>query len=183
MSKYKEIFKLKKMLEDANIPFDWIENRGYGKERIEKLKQISPKMAEHYQICYPSYKKRVLSAIEGFSTYGEVNDLIEIMGLLTPEEEKDDEVVGWLTAEDVFNRIKKHYEKERMNNDICLNENKCKDCEDRYTEVLEQVQALPIQWQMEIADEIYRGQGYKTRRDIIVAWLEKHIRDLKELRL
>lgn len=36
-------------------------------------------------------------------------DLLEIMGLLTEEEEKIDRVLGWLTAKDVFDRIYEHY--------------------------------------------------------------------------
>jgi hypothetical protein len=34
------------------------------------------------------------------------------MGLLTEDEEKSDEVLGYLTAEDVFARIKKSWEEE-----------------------------------------------------------------------
>ena len=32
------------------------------------------------------------------------------MGLLTDEESERDSVVGWLSAKNVFERIKKHYE-------------------------------------------------------------------------
>jgi hypothetical protein len=35
---------------------------------------------------------------------------IEIMGLLTPEEQEYDSVVGYLTAEEVFRRIKEAVE-------------------------------------------------------------------------
>ena len=74
MSKYKEIFKLKRMLEKANIPFEFIE-------------------------CF-GYDKRLLSAYP------------DIMGLLTPWERyhHGDSVIGWLTAENVFKRIKKDWE-------------------------------------------------------------------------
>ena len=48
----------------------------------------------------------MVSAIEGFGSYGYADDLIEIMGLLTPEESENDSVKGWLTAEEVFKRIK-----------------------------------------------------------------------------
>ena len=40
--KYKEIHKLKKMLEDADIPFDWIEGWGYGTEERKLLNIIAP---------------------------------------------------------------------------------------------------------------------------------------------
>lgn len=113
MSKYKEIFKLKKMLEDAHIPFDWEESFGYGEHDLEKLKRIAPDLIEHYHIMYPHRGDlQICSVIEGFGTYGESNDLLEIMGLLTPEEGDDDCVVGYLTAEEVFKRIENHYRKE-----------------------------------------------------------------------
>lgn len=109
--KYKEIFKLKKMLEDAQIPFEYIEGYGYSKDIIEKY----PDICEHYQICYPSSKDRWISVVEGFGTYGFTRDRLEIMGGFTPLEtfEKRAEVIGWLTANNVFKRIKNHYEMER----------------------------------------------------------------------
>ena len=108
--KYKEIFKLKEMLEKENIPFDWTEGWGYSKEKLEEIKTIAPDLWEHYQLCYPSFDvdTRVVSVIQGFGTYGAEDDLLEIMGLLEPEE-GDGCVAGFLTAEEVFNRIKKHF--------------------------------------------------------------------------
>ena len=45
--------------------------------------------------------------------YGSKEGLLEISGLLTDEEyERGDSVVGYLNAENVFNRIKSHYESE-----------------------------------------------------------------------
>lgn len=61
-----------------------------------------------YQIIvYRPDGERLISVIEGFGTYGEANDLLEIMGLLTPEELEYNVVAGWLTADDVFERIVK----------------------------------------------------------------------------
>ena len=57
-------------------------------------------------LCYPVARPDpncVLSTFEGW------HDL-EIMGLLTPDEEEVDEVVDGLSVEEVFNRIKKHWE-------------------------------------------------------------------------
>lgn len=96
------------MLEKANIPFVFTdETCDFGNDlHFEK-----------YHIEYPcSYKKncdRVCSVIQGYGTYGAENDLLEIMGLLTDEEEKDDSVAGYLTAKDVFVRINKHYAKQQ----------------------------------------------------------------------
>ena len=99
-TKYKEIIKLKEMLEMANIPFHFSESNG------------------GFHICYP--KKgffRVCSVIEHDSSYGHENDLLEIMGLMTKKEKRktQDDVLGYLTANNVYQRIKKHYLKERKN--------------------------------------------------------------------
>ena len=85
-----EIEKLHKMLTDAGIEHEWHNH-----------------IVSGYQIImYKKDGERLISAIEGYGTYGYKADLIEIMGLLTPEEEEHDSVVGWLTAEEVFRRIK-----------------------------------------------------------------------------
>lgn len=88
----KEIFKLKEMLEQADIPFEFY---------LEK---------EGYHICYPmDGEKRVCSAIQTNFSYGHELDLIEIMGLLTEEEREEDSVKGWLAAEELFKRIENHW--------------------------------------------------------------------------
>lgn len=95
--KYNEIFKLKLMLEENHIPFEWIEHNDF---------------RNGYQICYPGKsEKRVCSVIEHSFSYGNEKDLLEIQGLLTAEEEECDSVLGNLTATDVFQRILSHWEK------------------------------------------------------------------------
>ena len=90
---YTEILKLKKMLEKVNIPFEWDENHFDG-----------------FHLIYSSEGKTICSVVEFNGSYGACCDLLEIMGLMTEEEkqETEDDVLGWLTAEDVFNRIKSH---------------------------------------------------------------------------
>ncbi len=118
-TKYKEIFKLKKMLEEAGIPFSWNEGWGYGKEREEELRKVAPDLVEHYQICYPVFdpEHRWISVIEGFGTFGAEQDRLEIMGGFTPWEQfkYDDLVMGHLTAKNVFKRIKNHWEDNHIN--------------------------------------------------------------------
>lgn len=103
-SKYREIFKLKQMLEKEKIPFDFT-CTSYPESNFI-----------HYHLEYPNKfdmdGSRIVSAVEGISSYGIEVDKLEIMGLLTPEEAERDSVAGWLTAEDVFKRIKEHYENE-----------------------------------------------------------------------
>ena len=94
--KYNEIFKLKSMLEENQIPFEWI---------------VHNDLRNGYQICYPEKdEKRVCSVIEHSFSYGNEKDLLEIQGLLTEKEEECDSVLGNLTADDVFQRILSHWE-------------------------------------------------------------------------
>ena len=127
MSKYKEIFKLKEMLEKAEIPYIFIDRFEEDRKLMENNEYLNEylKDKEYYQILlfndfrevmehYNTYKvfdneKRIISIVQGYGTYGEEDDLLEIMGLLTEEEEKIDSVTGYLTAENVFDRIVKYF--------------------------------------------------------------------------
>lgn len=106
--KYSEIFKLDNMLTEAGIPHDFFDE---GFDGVHKR-------LYHYHIYYPSKAIwqsddrdffSVCSVVEGGFSYGGDENLLEIMGLLTPEEREYylDDVIGSLTAEDVFARIKK----------------------------------------------------------------------------
>ena len=117
--KYKEIFKLKKMLEDAGIPFSWKEGWGYDKEKLKELQKVAPGFMEHYQICYPvsDSEHRWISVIEGFGTFGAEQDRLEIMGGFTPWERYEygnEPVIGELTAHNVYQRIKNHWEEHKI---------------------------------------------------------------------
>lgn len=95
-----EIFKLKGMLERAEIPFEFSDRSYDGCGGREYFYQIRYPKAEINAIC---------SVIQCGFSYGGNEDKLEIMGLLTDEERERDSVAGWLTAEDVFERIKNHY--------------------------------------------------------------------------
>lgn len=96
--KYKEIFKLKQMLEDANIPFEFFDNT------FDESSFLS------YQIIInDKNNEKLCDAIQCLGSYGEKEDLIEIMGGLTQKEGKYDSVLGGLTAEEVFERFKYCY--------------------------------------------------------------------------
>ena len=87
----KEIIRLKEMLEKENIPFDFEE-----RERVEG-----------YHLIYPKYSKGIvqcdISVVQHKFSYGNDVNLLEIW-----ETSKND-VEGYLSAEDVFERIKRHY--------------------------------------------------------------------------
>lgn len=90
---YTEIIKLHKMLNDAKIPHEF------------------KKFTDGWQIIYPEDgEKRVMDAVQNFGSYGSEDNLLEIMGLLTPEEAEYDIVAGHLTAQGVFKRIKAHWD-------------------------------------------------------------------------
>ena len=91
--RYKEILRFKGMLEKAKIPFEFSEIFG------------------GYHITYPTNKFRVCSIIEHDYSYGNEQDLLEIKGLLTKNEKKHDDVIGYLSAEEVFKRIQKNWKK------------------------------------------------------------------------
>ena len=101
-----EIDKLEEMLRKEGIPF------------VRRGEDLRPKYDYYkFQIIYPancslSVKPYdICSVIQGTCTYGGLENRLEIMGLLTKEELEHDDVAGWLTAEDVFERIKAHWEK------------------------------------------------------------------------
>ena len=101
---YKEIFKLKVMLDMAGIDYEFLD-RSY-KMNIKSTFWDGEWI--HFQIViYKDKKKekRLISVIQGNGTIGESEDRLEIMGCLTKEEEKFDSVLGYLTAEEVFKRI------------------------------------------------------------------------------
>lgn len=91
-----EIERLRRMLMEAGIPFDF-----------EKHAVIAG-----WQLSYPAntVKERICSVIQGERSYGGRANKLEIAGLLTDEEREGDDVAGWLTAEEVFARIKRHWE-------------------------------------------------------------------------
>ena len=92
--KFKEILLLDEMLTNEGIPHELVQRY------------------DGWQVIYPNDGAgRVADAIEFFESYGHSKDKLELMGLLTQEEKEiDKDVTGFLTAEDVFVRFKKHWE-------------------------------------------------------------------------
>lgn len=84
---YKSMLKLQKMLKKANVPHEFRE------------------VYDGFQIRVFLKNEEILSAVQHNFSYGNEQDLIEIMGGLTEEESKYDSVLGHLTAEEVFKRF------------------------------------------------------------------------------
>lgn len=91
---YKEIYKLRNLLDSVGIPY--VFENGF----LNGAALAYPNRNEGEFVC---------SVIEHDGSYGRNDDKLELMGLLTEEERSYDEVVGYLTAEDVFSRIRNHY--------------------------------------------------------------------------
>lgn len=96
---YTEILKLDKMLTDANIP------------------HTLDRFLDGWQVIYPSEEKRIADAIQHYGSYGNTENLLEIMGLVKPEETSDS-VLGHLTADDVFARMSEHYHRTPQNDEV-----------------------------------------------------------------
>lgn len=95
---FAEMDKLEQLLVEADIPYE--KERMFGGKHL-----IYPRKGDD-QVC---------SVILHKGSYGRHNGLLEIMGLLTDEELECDTVAGSLTADDVFGRIKKHFEEKGEN--------------------------------------------------------------------
>lgn len=77
---------------------------------IEKIPfQVEADYCGYPQVFYPQRGNCKCSVICNDVSYGGKEGLLEIMGLLTKEEEENDSVIGYLHAENVLERIKKDY--------------------------------------------------------------------------
>lgn len=96
-----ELDKLEKYLYDHDIPYERIEKRGYVNGNIygERNQIAVPVLPEH--------GKTKWDAICHKGSYGWKMGLLEIMGELVDEEKDGDSVVGYLTAEEVIQRLLK----------------------------------------------------------------------------
>ena len=104
----KEIHKLDKLLTERGIP------HSFGPHPAV--------LVDGWRICYPSEFNIVLSAVDFEGSHGHDKGLIEITGLLTPEEKAMDDVLGYQTAEQVLERILKHYESDYIDPSELLSE-------------------------------------------------------------
>ncbi len=83
---FKELDKLEKYLKDHDIPYD----------RVDRYNPI-----DQHQIVSPNFVNCKWSTICHKGSYGYEDGLLEIMGSISRKKD----VEGWLTAEDVIERI------------------------------------------------------------------------------
>ena len=100
-----EIHRLREMLQKAKIPYEL-----WNRNVLLDPRQVTKDIDWGWQILvYKEDGECLISVVQGWGTYGYNADKLEIMGLLTPEESKMDGVAGWLTADDVFQRIERYW--------------------------------------------------------------------------
>lgn len=87
----REIERLVEMLENNNIPFELTDDAMDNSNN---------------QVWYPNYEKKVCDVICHEYSYGGSDGYLEMMGL---SENEYDDVEGWLTVEEVYDRIYKDY--------------------------------------------------------------------------
>ena len=125
--KYSEIFKLHKMLLIEDIPHDFIERDMDGRLFVY---QILYPNKESWNCMLPGEGARDMtcSIIEGPDTRGGDQNRLEIYGLFHGTDPDFDSLVGYLTAENVYNEIVKAEEERKalfkhMPKDIAVEEN------------------------------------------------------------
>ena len=105
-SAYREIHKLDFLLEQAGIPHEMASHMMGGFQLVYYGPQGKPQYGSFIQFYGMG---AVCSVMETPYSVGYQNDRLEISGLLTPEERMMGLVRGDLTAEDVFDRIRRHW--------------------------------------------------------------------------
>ena len=89
--------ELRRLLNEAGIPYE------------DNSELLSVSIMD--RVWYRRDRNVICSAVWGMGSYGYEDGLIEIMGLLTDEEREKDDVVGYLTPEEVFRRIKEDWKR------------------------------------------------------------------------
>lgn len=88
---FREIIRLADMLAGAGVPF------------------TLHRYLDGWQLIYPVKDAKPVSVIQHSYSYGGPHDKLELEGLMTKAEKKADAIMGFMSAEEVFNRISKHW--------------------------------------------------------------------------
>lgn len=88
---FMEMIRLADMLAGAGIPF------------------TMHRYLDGWQLLYSPKGQKPVSVIQHSYSYGGRDDRLELEGLMTKAEKKADAIMGFMTAEEVFKRIQKHW--------------------------------------------------------------------------
>ena len=107
MRNLKELNKLEQWLIANDIHYERIDKEDMP---IDESLPYCLVQLEQHQICVPEYdsERREWDAICHRDSYGAEVGLLEIMGTIV-RDNAGDSVEGWLTAEDVIERVKEKY--------------------------------------------------------------------------
>lgn len=97
-----ELDKLEQYLQDAGIRYERIDNESPYEADAGLPKDLGER---HQLIIYDSNGKCMWDAICHWGSYGYEQGLLEIMGDAIVSDSDCDDVVGYLTAQDVIDRI------------------------------------------------------------------------------
>lgn len=105
----RELDKLEAYLKDHGIPYQRIDKPGYGEVDLNMIRYYGPfAQLERHQICVPCHGDECeWDAICHWGSYGADKGLLEIMGSIV-RSDAGDTVEGYLTADDVIERIEEH---------------------------------------------------------------------------
>ena len=79
-----------------------------GYKHYERIDEEHLFFSRHQIVVYNEKGKKLWDAICHRGSYGYENGLLEIYGNIVDEKKDGDEVVGWLTADDVIKRIERN---------------------------------------------------------------------------
>lgn len=97
--------RLEQMLKEAGIPYEREDRESIPREEV--IRRGYDHFYDRHEIFYPDKARHISDVVCFHGTYGWEDGLLEQMGLLP---DCEDTVQGYLTAEEVFERWKKHYE-------------------------------------------------------------------------
>lgn len=101
-----ELDKLEAYLKEKGIRYERIDKSRYGDLPKEMLTNYMQGFGEQHQILVLDEKGKVKwDAICHWGSYGWREGLLEIMGDIVNEKRVGDQVEGWLTAQDVIDRL------------------------------------------------------------------------------
>lgn len=99
-----ELDKLEKLLKERGIEYERLDQeKGYYQFKNELSGEMIkvPMQMDRHEIFVPSRENCEWDAICQEGSYGYKEGLLEIYGSIVPEENEDN-VIGWLTAEEVM---------------------------------------------------------------------------------
>ena len=101
-------------LTELNKLEDYLKSRGYSYERNDEHPRFGKRAGMFHQLVVYADGERSWDAICHWGSYGFEEGLLEIMGDIVRDDE--DQVVGYLTADDVIGRLEQDEQRDKRSN-------------------------------------------------------------------